>query len=266
VTGTIETSCIPTGSSDAPDTRHAVLATRALTKRYSTGGAPVDAVRGISLEIRRGELVAIMGASGSGKSTLLHLLGGLDAPTSGSVVIEGRDLAALTDTQRTIFRRQRLGIVFQAYNLIPTLTAAQNVALPALLDGRVGPDVDRRARDLLERVDLGHRADHRPQALSGGEQQRAAIARALMNDPAVLLADEPTGNLDSAHGEAVWKLLASLARDGGRTIVAVTHECEGAAFADRAIVLKDGLVVGEIAAGGDLDASALAARYRRMVG
>ena len=265
MTGAMQSIRTQPEESPAAADRDAVLSARHLKKIYG-GGEPVEAIRDATLFLRRGELVAVMGASGSGKSTLLHLLGGLDTPTSGAVIVDGVDLASLSDTQRTLFRRRRMGIVFQAYNLIPTLTAVQNVALPALLDGKVGAAVEAKARALLARVDMLHRAAHRPQALSGGEQQRVAIARALMNDPAVLLADEPTGNLDSAHGEAVWKLLSALTRENGRTIVAVTHECDGAAYADRIIVLKDGVVVGEIPTGGEMDASTLAARYRRLVG
>lgn len=224
------------------------------------------ALRDVSLTIRKGEFVAIMGSSGSGKTTLLHLLAGLDTPTAGSVVIEGRDLAAMRDVERTLFRRRRLGIVFQSYNLLPTLTAAENVALPALLDGVSSSEAETKARELLARLDLDLRVGHRPQALSGGEQQRVAIARALMNDPALLLADEPTGNLDSAHGAAIWERLASLARDEGTTIVAVTHEPDGAAHADRVVVLRDGCVVGEITQENTRDAATLAARYRELVG
>lgn len=224
------------------------------------------ALRDVSLAIRKGEFVAIMGSSGSGKTTLLHLLAGLDTPTSGSVVIEGRDLAAMRDVERTLFRRRRLGIVFQAYNLLPTLTAWENVALPALLDGVPSSEAETKARELLARLDLGLRVEHRPQALSGGEQQRVAIARALMNDPALLLADEPTGNLDSVHGAAIWKRLASLARDEGTTIVAVTHEPDGAAHADRVVVLRDGCIVGEILQEDKRNAATLAARYRELVG
>ena len=156
--------------------------------------------------------------------------------------------------------------MFQAYNLLPTLSAAENVVLPAMLDGSDIFEAERKARALLQRVDLGHRLTHRPQALSGGEQQRVAIARAMMNDPALLLADEPTGNLDTRHGAAIWRLLASLVRDAGRTVVAVTHEADGAAFSDRVIILSDGLVVGEVQPDGEHDAAAVAARYRELVG
>lgn len=243
-----------------------VLELTALRKDYDTGDQPVRALRGVSLSVRRGEFLAIMGASGSGKSTLLHLLGGLDKPTSGSIVIEGRDLGRMSDRQRTLFRRHHLGIVFQAYNLLPTLSAEENVALPAMLDGSRHADAGQRARELLAQVDLQHRLSHRPQALSGGEQQRVAIARALMNNPALLLADEPTGNLDTRHGTAIWRLLASLARDNGCTVIAVTHEAAGAAFSDRVILLSDGQIVGEIQPDGERDATALAARYRELVG
>lgn len=237
-----------------------------ISKRYETLGEPVMALRDVSLTIRSGEFVAIMGSSGSGKTTLLHLLGGLDTPTAGSVVIEGQDLAAMRDVERTLFRRRRLGIVFQAYNLLPTLTAAENVALPALLDGVSSSEAEENALRLLARLDLQSRVRHRPQALSGGEQQRVAIARALMNEPALLLADEPTGNLDSRHGAAIWEHLASLARDEGTTIVAVTHEPDGAVHADRVIVLRDGSIVGEIILDDKRNAATLAARYRELVG
>ncbi len=226
----------------------------------------VHALRGVSLTIQAGESVALMGASGSGKSTLLHLVGGLDQPTSGTIVIEGQNLGDMSDHQRTLFRRRRLGIVFQSYNLLPTLSIVDNVALPAMLGGGAQGAILSRARDLLDQVDLGHRLTHRPQTLSGGEQQRVAIARALINDPAVLLADEPTGNLDSQHGEMIWRLLQSLARDQGRTVLSVTHEAEGAAFADRVVVLKDGRSMGEFRPEGDDHAALVAARYRELVG
>ncbi len=237
-----------------------------LVKEYDSGAGVVRALSGVSLAVEQGECVAIMGASGSGKSTLLHLVGGLDKPTSGSIVIEGGNLADMTDRRRTLFRRRRLGIIFQAYNLLPTLTALENVALPAVIDGADGREVEARARTLLEQVDLGHRMDHRPQAMAGGEQQRVAIARALMNGPALLLADEPTGNVDTRHGEAIWRLLTSLARDSGRTVLAVTHEPGGATFADRVIVVTDGAIVGQITPGGEGHAALVAARYAELVG
>ncbi len=237
-----------------------------LHKAYAAGGTPVRALHGVSVSVGHGKFIAIMGASGSGKSTFLHLVGGLDGPTSGSILVEGSDLGRMTDRQRTLFRRRRLGIVFQAYNLLPTLTARENIALPALIDGSDAKEAKQRAQSLLELVDLTHRAGHRPDALSGGEQQRVAIARALMNDPAVILADEPTGNLDTQHGEAIWALLSRLVHDDGRTVVAVTHEPTGATFADRVIVLKDGQIVGEIEPEGEGHASLVAARYTELVG
>ena len=243
-----------------------VLRVDDVRKEYPTEGSPVQALAGVSMTVRAGEFVAIMGASGSGKSTLLHLIGGLDAPTSGSIHMEGRDLGTMNDRQRTLYRRRRIGIVFQAYNLLPTLSAIENVALPAMLDGRNTTTIQRRARELLELVDLGHRVRHRPHALSGGEQQRVAIARALMNDPVVVLADEPTGNVDSHHATAIWKLLSRLTRENRCTVIAVTHEAVGAGYADRVLVFKDGRVVGEITPGGEDHAGDLAARYTQLVG
>ena len=242
-----------------------ILNVAALCKDYPGAEQAVRALDGVSFTVRPGEFVVIMGPSGSGKSTLLHLIGGLDRPSSGSLMIEGRDLAQMNDHQRTVFRRRRLGIVFQAYNLLPGLSALENVSLPAVLDGRNGRAVEQRAGELLRQVDLSHRARHRPDALSGGEQQRVAIARALMNEPVLLLADEPTGNLDTQHGEAVWRLLGQLSRQTGRTIVAVTHEANGAAFADRVLVLKDGRIAGQIEPQGETHATAVAARYAELV-
>jgi len=236
-----------------------------LRKHYGTDGEVVTALAGASLSVSQGAFVAVMGASGSGKSTLLHLIGGLDQPTSGSVVIAGRDLARLTDRERTLFRREHVGVVFQSFNLLPTLTALENVMLPAMIDGRAGPEVRDRASSLLDAVDLSHRLNHRPQAMAGGEQQRVAIARALMNDPVVLLADEPTGNLDTHHGDDVWRLLRRLVSERGCTVIAVTHEASGATFADRVVVLKDGRVSGEFSPGGEGHASDVAARYSELV-
>jgi putative ABC transport system ATP-binding protein len=236
-----------------------------LTKAYPGGANCVRALDGVSLSMRTGEFVAIMGASGSGKSTLLHLAGGLDVPTTGAVRIEGEDLQRMSDRRRTLFRRQRLGFVFQSYNLLPTLSALENVLLPALIAGDSSRNVQDHARALLERVGLGHRLDHRPQALSGGEQQRVAIARALMGDPAIILADEPTGNLDAGHARTIWKLFRDLVRDEGRTLLAVTHESTGATFADRVVFLKDGRIIGACQPDGEDHAGMVATRYAQLV-
>jgi putative ABC transport system ATP-binding protein len=243
-----------------------VLDVKNLTKRFQDGERCVDALRGVSLQVRAGEFVAIMGASGSGKSTLLHLSGGLDQPTAGTVQVDGRDLDAMSDAARTIFRRRRLGIIFQAYNLLPTLNARQNVALPLLVDGESVKDIESRTNELLKMVHLEARANHLPGAMSGGEQQRVAIARALMNDPALILADEPTGNLDSHNADEIWRLLARLAHEMGKAVLMVTHETAGAHAADRVVVLKDGLIVGEIHHASRLDESELARRYVELAG
>jgi putative ABC transport system ATP-binding protein len=197
----------------------------------------VHALRGVSLCIREGEFVAIMGPSGSGKSTLLHLLGALDVPTTGSVCFAGRELKALSERKRSLLRRRRIGFVFQSFNLLPSLTAAENVALPLLLAGQ-GP-CRSRALDALDRMGLSARADHFPEQMSGGEMQRVAIARALVTNPELILCDEPTGNLDSANAQEILLLLRSLA-DGRRTVVMVTHDCQAAAHGDRTIYLRDG--------------------------
>jgi putative ABC transport system ATP-binding protein len=244
----------------------AVLRVRDLRKDFSAGAETVRALRGVTLEVRAGEFVVVMGASGSGKSTLLHLVGGLDFPTSGEVIIEGQNLTTMSDRQRTLFRRRRLGVVFQTFNLLPTLTAAENVALPLLVDGADGQSALPRAEVMLRTVDMGHRLRHRPRALSGGEQQRVAIARALLNEPALVLADEPTGNLDSRHAEAIWLLLRRLVDEQERTVIAVTHELAAARYADRIVVLKDGAIVGTIDAARDQDASLVATRYAELAG
>jgi len=249
----------------ATEPRALVVCVSELAKSYNADGERVSALAGVSLEVAGGEFVGVMGASGSGKSTLLHLIGGLDRATSGSVVMAGRELARLTDRERTLFRRDHVGVVFQAFNLLPTLTALENVMLPAMIGGRVGREVEERAKSLLASVDLAHRLRHRPQAMAGGEQQRVAIARALINDPVVVLADEPTGNLDTHHGEDVWRLLARLGRHRGTTIIAVTHEPSGATFADRVVVLKDGTVAGSFEPGGEGHAALVAARYTELV-
>ena len=221
-----------------------MLALDNVTKIYQQGRRTVEAVRGVSLAIAAGEFVAIMGPSGSGKSTLLHLLGGLDTPTTGRVLFHGRDLQSLTDRQRSLLRRERVGFVFQAFNLLPTLTAAENVALPLLL-GRVRKaDATKRAEAALDRVGLADRATHFAEELSGGEMQRVAVARALVNEPEAVLCDEPTGNLDSANSREVLALLRSLPENGRRAVVMVTHDPAAAAVGDRTIHIRDGLIDG----------------------
>jgi len=222
------------------DLTQASVMARGLRKTYHQGSDEIQALRGIDLDVAEGEFVAITGASGSGKSTLLHLLGALDRPDEGRVEIEGRLLAELSEEDLAILRRRRLGFVLQFFNLLPTLTAEENAAFPLLLDGH--PDALQRASESLARVGLEHRRRHRPSQLSGGEQQRVALARALVTRPAVVMADEPTGNLDSATGGEILALLRDTA-DAGQTIVMVTHDERTATFADRIIHLADGLLV-----------------------
>lgn len=219
-----------------------VLETRQVRKVFGEGEAAVEALRGVDLGVRPGEMLAIMGRSGSGKSTLLTLLGGVDVPTSGKVLLEDKDLAKMTDDQRTLIRRQRIGFIFQAFNLLPILTAEENVALPLELDGMSAAEARRRAEETLDMVGMGGRRKHIPGKLSGGEQQRVAIARALAIRPAILLADEPTGNLDSANGKKVTTMLRQLVDEHGQTIVLVTHDPAVAAQADRVIHLADGMI------------------------
>lgn len=219
-----------------------VLEVRRLCKEFSSGVTRVAAVRDVSLAIARGTLVAITGPSGSGKSTLLHLLGGITRPTSGQVLLEGVDVAALDDDEMTLVRRRRIGFVFQRYNLLPELTLEENVSLPLVLDGAGSIAASKAARESLAAVGLAVRAGHRPDALSGGEQQRGAIARALVTRPAIVLADEPTGALDSGNGELVMRLLGELVRERGQTVVLVTHDPAVAAAADRVITMRDGAV------------------------
>jgi putative ABC transport system ATP-binding protein len=221
-----------------------LIEVRALTKSIDTGTHRVEILKGIDLLIPRGQFAAIMGPSGSGKSTLLGLLAGLDSPTSGQVILDGEDITHLTEDQMALVRGRKIGFVFQSYHLLPTLTAEENVLLPMELAGQnSGGRI--RARELLARVGLDGRFDHYPVQLSGGEQQRVALARAFALRPPILLADEPTGNLDSATGGAVLELLLSLNREEGTTMVMVTHEQSLADSADRRIVLRDGRVVSE---------------------
>ena len=230
----------------------AVIETRRLGKVYSPGTeAEVVALRDVDLVIRRGEFVAIMGPSGSGKSTLMHLLAGLDKPTGGSVVVDGVELAGLDDAKLTQLRRDKLGFVFQFFNLLPVLTAEENIRLPLSIAGRK-PD-PQWLEELIEVVGLGDRRTHRPAELSGGQQQRVAVARALISKPAVVFADEPTGNLDSKASEEVLNLLRHSVDDLGQTVIMVTHEAHAAAFADRLVVLRDGKVAHDGTAGNEGD-------------
>ncbi len=219
-----------------------LIEVRGVVKEYRRGDQSVRALDGVELDVSLGEFVSIMGPSGSGKSTLLHLLGGLDSPTEGRVCIDGNDLGALADAALTDFRRRRLGFVFQFFNLLPTLSAWENVALPRLLDGARLSGLRDTSVALLERVGLGDRVDHRPAELSGGQLQRVAVARALMADPVLVLADEPTGNLDSESGAEILALLRSCTADEQRTVVMVTHDAAGAAVGDRIIRIVDGHV------------------------
>ena len=219
-----------------------VIETVNVTKVYGQGPTQVEALRGVSLRVAKGEMVAIMGPSGSGKSTLLCMLGAVESATSGQVLLEGVDMASLNDDQRTLIRRRRLGFVFQAFNLIPTLTAMENVSLPLELDGIRGAEAHERAKDALALVNMSHRLTHLPKMMSGGEQQRVAIARALVIRPALVLADEPTGNLDSEAGKRVIGLLRELVEERGQTVVIVTHDPDIAAKAHRTIRLRDGRV------------------------
>ena len=220
-----------------------MLETRDLHKSYQSGDAKVQALGGVSLKILPGEIIAITGPSGCGKSTLLHILGALDTPTSGQVYLEGHPLHSLNDDKLTSLRQLKIGFVFQFFHLLPTLTVEENVLLPLLLSGRADAAGKARARDLLEAVALADRIHHRPHQLSGGQMQRAALARALVHRPSVLLADEPTGNLDSASSAAVVNLLTSLARREKTTVVLVTHSEEVAKAADRRIRLVDGRIL-----------------------
>ena len=221
----------------------AVLRVENAVKSYRQGTNQVTALRGVSFSVEAGEFIAIMGASGSGKSTLLHLCAGLTQSDSGRIEIDNVDLGTLNDRELTLFRRRRIGLVFQSFNLIPTLTARENVSLPLILDGRNSKSDLDKVDALLDQLGLSRRADHKPDALSGGEQQRVAIGRALVTDPAVILADEPTGNLDSENSKLVCELLRDLSRNQNRTILMVTHEHDVAAYTQRTITLRDGKIV-----------------------
>jgi putative ABC transport system ATP-binding protein len=214
---------------------------RDLTKTYHVGDVDVHALRGVNLSVERGEFVAVAGPSGSGKSTLFHILGGLTPPTSGTVHIDSRDLLVMTDAQRTELRKTTVGFVFQKYNLLPTLTAADNIAIARDIAGKKG-EPDQQFTDALKLLGIEGRLHHKPRALSGGEQQRVAIARAIVNHPAILLADEPTGNLDSENSRLVLGLLRDLNRRIGQTILMITHDQEAATYGNRIVRMRDGKV------------------------
>ena len=220
-----------------------VLHTDKVTKQYRMGEVSVNALDQVDFAVEKGEFVAIMGPSGSGKSTLLHLLGGLDGASGGEVTLAGRALSRLSDNEVTLVRRRNVGFIFQFYNLVPTLTAEENIALPLLIDGKKIEDCRERLDDLLKLVGLAERRHHKPDQMSGGQQQRVAIARALVTDPDILLADEPTGNLDSKSGTAILELLRRTCDDLGHTIVMVTHDARAASYADRVVFLQDGRIV-----------------------
>lgn len=223
---------------------------RNVVREYRVGGQRVRALDGVSLRLADEQFVSVVGPSGAGKSTLLHLLGALDSPDSGSIAFDGQEIGRLGDEEQSRFRHRRVGFIFQFFNLLPTLSAWENVAIPQLLDGvrlgRAKPDAIR----LLERVGLGNRAQHRPAELSGGQMQRVAVARALMMNPPLILADEPTGNLDSATGASILALLAEVAHEegGGRLVVMVTHNADAAAATDRVVTLQDGRVGSDVMA------------------
>ena len=242
----------------------AILEADNLTKVYGRGSAAVKALSEVNLSVEPQQFVAIMGPSGSGKSTLLHLLGGLDAPTEGRVLLDGNDMTKMDDTSLTKLRRTKIGFVFQFFNLIPVLTALENVALPLVLNGANG-NSNEKAMEWLKRVDLPDRMSHRPSELSGGQQQRVALARALVTEPAVVLADEPTGNLDSKGAEEMLRWLRRSVDEWGRTVVMVTHDPRMAAYADRIIFMKDGSVVDDTKLGADKSADYLFERMETLV-
>lgn len=239
-----------------------ILEATGLTKVYGDGSGKVTALDGVSLRVNDGEFVAIMGPSGSGKSTLLHLIGGLDTITSGKVSVEGTDITRMGETELALLRRRKIGFIFQSYNLVPVLTAEENIALPLLMDGCKEAEMKRCVDKVLNQVAMESRRDHRPSQLSGGEQQRIAIARALVNGPDVILADEPTGNLDSATAEEVMDLLQNLRAESGQAIVMVTHDPKMAAYTDRIVFLKDGKVIDEERLGGKIDQQQLRAKLK----
>jgi putative ABC transport system ATP-binding protein len=222
-----------------------------VVKTYRIGGQTVNALDGVTLTLAAGDFASVVGPSGAGKSTLLHLLGALDRPDTGSIRFQGNEIGTLDDDKQSEFRRHSVGFVFQFFNRLPTMAAWENVAVPKLLDGARMARVKSRALELLALVDLADRAEHRPSELSGGQMQRVAVARALMMDPPLILADEPTGNLDTKTGGAIMALLADIAHQHGRSVVMVTHNLDAASATDRVITLTDGRVGSDVTAGGE---------------
>ena len=221
----------------------AVLEVKELTKKYGEGESEVIALDHVSFSVERGEFVAIIGASGSGKSTLMNMIGGIDYPTSGSIIIDGNEIQAMSEDELAIFRRRNLGIIYQFYNLIPILTVQENLTLPLLLDGRK-PD-KKQIDTLVKRLGLENRLDHLPNQLSGGQQQRVSIGRALVNNPALMLADEPTGNLDSENSKEIISLLRQFNKEFNQTVIIITHDEKIANSADRVITIEDGKITGD---------------------
>lgn len=240
-------------------------------KSFTLGDRTVHALRGVDLKIAEPGFYSIMGRSGSGKSTLLHMLSAMDRPDSGKVHVSGHAVHSMSEREATRFRREEIGVIFQAFNLIPTMTAAENVQLPGLLSGKLSKELRDRSLDLLGMLGLADRAEHRPEALSGGEQQRVAIARALLYQPAVVFADEPTGNLDTNASELVWSMLRRVAREESVTVIMVTHEPEAASYCERIFVMNDGVIAGIIdnpgssEEQGGLDAGTIATRTQHLL-
>jgi len=239
-----------------------VLKAIGLTKTYNLGQHHVHALKEVSLSVDSGEFVAVMGPSGSGKSTLLHLPGGLDQPTKGEIFLSGQPITRLKDHAATLVRRRNIGFVFQFFNLLPTLSAEENIMLPLLIDGQKPREYEKQLEQILDRMGLNERRHHKPDALSGGEQQRVALARALITAPAILLADEPTGNLDTKTGKEVMELLQGSAKAFQQAIVMVTHDPKAAAYSDRVVFLRDGLMIRELHFLEDED---LPSRHRKII-